>query len=118
TKESRIELMNNAAPRFFRMIQDELFDAIVLRIARLTDPPKSTGKPNLSIQQLPSRIQDQQFLKQLSDLVSAAVAAAEFCRNRRHTTLAHNALDLALGVNKQAIPTLTRDNIAKSIEAL
>ncbi len=110
--------MNDTAPRFFRMIQDELVDAIVLRIACLTDPPKSTGKPSLSIQQLPSRIQDRQLSKQVADLVHATVSAAEFCRNRRHTTLAHNALDLALGVNKQAFPALTRDNIGKGIEAL
>src|SRR5437016_1294947 len=52
TKQSRIALMNEAAPAFFRMVQDELFDMIVLRIARLTDPPKSAGKSNLTIQQL------------------------------------------------------------------
>src|SRR6267378_3492997 len=71
TNESRIKLMNDAAPRFFRMIQDDLVDAIVLRIGRLTDPPKSAGKSNLAIQQLQSRIQDQQLLKQVSKLADA-----------------------------------------------
>ena len=52
TKPSRIKLMNDAAPSFFRMIQNELVQMIVLRIARLTDPPRSTGKSNLTIQQL------------------------------------------------------------------
>jgi AbiU2 len=110
--------MNDAAPRFFRMIQDDLVDAIVLRIGRLTDPPKSAGKSNLTIRQLQSRIQDQQLLKQVSKLVDAAVKTAQPCRTRRHTRIAHNALDLALGVHNQPLPSLTRDNIGKAIEGL
>jgi len=118
TKPSRIAVMNNAAPRFFRMIQDELLDMTVLRIARLTDPTRSTGKPNLTSQQLPSLIEDQSFSNQVLDLVKAAVTAAEFCRARRHRRIAHNALDLALGVQKEPLPNLTRENIAAAIASL
>ena len=46
TKPSRIRLLNEAAPSFFRLVQDGLFETTVLKIARLTDPPKSLGKPN------------------------------------------------------------------------
>src|SRR5205807_6827029 len=55
TNQSRIALMNEAAPAFFRIVQDELFDMTVLRIARITDPPKSAGKSNLTIRQLPEK---------------------------------------------------------------
>ena len=115
TKESRIKLMNAAAPRFFRMIQDELVEAVVLRIARLTDPPKSTGQSNLTIRQLPSLIKDQSFSDEVSNLVNAAVTASEFCRARRHRRIAHNALDLALGVQNEPLPNLTRENITRAI---
>jgi AbiU2 len=118
TKPSRIALMNDAAPRFFRMIQDELVDMIVLRIARLTDPPKSTGKSNLTIQQLPTQIKDQSFSNGVLNLVKAAVASAEFCRARRHRRIAHNALDLSLGVQTDPLPDLTRENIAAAIVSL
>ncbi len=107
--------MNEAAPRFFRMIQDELVDVIVLRIARLTDPPKSTGKSNLTIQQLPTQIKDQSLSNQVLNLVKAAVAAAEPCRARRHRRIAHNALDLSLGVQTDPLPDLTRENITAAI---
>ena len=43
TKESRVDLLNRAAPRFARLIQDTLWENTVLHIARLTDPPKSMG---------------------------------------------------------------------------
>lgn len=118
TKESRIRLMNDAAPRFFRMIQDELVDAIVLRIARLTDPPKSIGKSNLTIRQLPTQIKDQSFSNQVLNLVKAAVAAAGACRARRHRRIAHNALDLSLGVQTDPLPDLTRENITAAIVSL
>jgi hypothetical protein len=88
--------MNEAAPQFFRIVQDELFDMIVLRIARLTDPPKSAGKSNLTIQQLPARINEELFRREVADLVDAAVTAANFCRDRRHRRIAHRDLDLSL----------------------
>ncbi|HZV82065.1 MAG TPA: hypothetical protein VFF53_07865, partial [Geobacteraceae bacterium] len=43
-KPSRLELLNDAAPHFFRVVQDALWEATILQIARLTDPPKSAGK--------------------------------------------------------------------------
>jgi len=118
TKPSRIALMNDAAPQFFRMIQDELLDMIILRIARLTDPPKSTGKSNLTIQQLPVRINEESFRHEVVTLIDAAVAAARFCRDRRHRQIAHHALDLSLGLPTQPMPDLTRENIAAAIEGL
>jgi hypothetical protein len=118
TKESRITLMNEAAPEFFRIIQDGLFDMIVLRIARLTDPPKSVGKSNLTIRQLPLRIKDDALRQKVSDLVDIAVAAANFCRERRHRHLAHRALDLSLGVTTDPLPSLTRKNISDAIVSL
>jgi hypothetical protein len=54
TKRSRIDMLNQAAPMFFRMIQDELWGMTLLNLARMTDPAISRGrrgkkdKPNLS----------------------------------------------------------------------
>lgn len=47
-KESRIDLLNRAAPRFARLLQDSLWEDVLLHIARLTDPAKSMGKSNLN----------------------------------------------------------------------
>jgi hypothetical protein len=37
-KPSRVDLLNNAAPLFFRIVQDALWYDILMHIARLTDP--------------------------------------------------------------------------------
>lgn len=118
TKQSRIALMNEAAPAFFRLVQDVLLDMIVLRIARLTDFPKSAGKSNLTIQQLPPGINDDPLRRKVTDLVSAAVAAAEYCRKRRHRRIAHRALELSLGVTTDPLPDLTRENINGAMAGL
>ena len=56
TRESRVDLLNQAAPSFFRIVQDSLWEDVLLHIARLTDPPKSAGKSNLTVQRLTSAI--------------------------------------------------------------
>src|ERR1051325_96718 len=52
TKPSRIELMNNASP-IFRLIEDELWDGIMMHLSRLTDAQKSAGRTNLTLRNLP-----------------------------------------------------------------
>lgn len=118
TKQSRIALMNEAAPAFFRIVQDGLFDMIVLRIARLTDPPKSVGKSKLTVRQLPIKINEDAFRQKVTDLVDTAVAAADFCREHRHRHIAHRALDLSLGVTTDPLPNVTRENISGAMGGL
>lgn len=91
TKPSRIDLVNKAAGHFFRIVQDSLWEDALLHIARLTDPPKSVGKENLTIRQLPQLIVKEPLKKNVSALVDVAVEKAEFCRDwrNRHIDLAH-----------------------------
>jgi AbiU2 len=56
TKPSRVELLNQAAPAFFRNVQDAMWEDVLLHIARLTDSPQSVGKPNLSFRRLPATV--------------------------------------------------------------
>src|SRR5665811_1662354 len=48
TEPSRIGLINSAAGRFFRMVQDSFWEDSLLHIARLTDPPRTAEKENLT----------------------------------------------------------------------
>jgi hypothetical protein len=104
TKPSRIDLMNKAAQRFFWMIQDSLWKDIILHIARLTDPSKSAGKDNLTIQKLPYLISDQNLKNNVKSLIESSLEATVFCRDWRNRLIAHCDLDLAI------------DNVAKELE--
>jgi AbiU2 len=105
TKPSRIALLNEAAPSFFRLVQDGLFETAVLKIARLTDPPKSVGKPNLTVQQLPALITDEQLRDKMNVSIEAAKTAAAFCRDWRNRRFAHRDLYLSLGLASEPLET-------------
>ncbi|MBE0411740.1 MAG: hypothetical protein IBX69_18590, partial [Anaerolineales bacterium] len=54
----RIDLLNGTSSFFFGVVQEVLWNDILLHLTRITDPPKSAGKQNLSIQQLLLAISD------------------------------------------------------------
>lgn len=113
TKPSRIDLMNRAAPLFFRIVQDVLWYDILMHIARLTDPPKSAGKPNLTIRRLPELVGNQE----LNSLVEKAIEAAEFCRDWRHRRIAHRDLNLALSQDVQPLAVASREKVREVLAA-
>lgn len=75
TNQKRIDRLNEAAPGFFRMLQDELFQTKIMHIARLTDPPKSAGKENLTLQNLPTLVNDK-------DLKNHLIGASGPCQSK------------------------------------
>ena len=94
------------------------FEATVLRIARLTDPPQSAGNSNLTIQQLPKLAANEDLSGKLLILVEKAKRAAEFCRDRRNRMLAHRDLDLAIGNSAKPMEDATIEKIRTAINAL
>ncbi|MGD0400848.1 MAG: hypothetical protein ABSC04_18280 [Syntrophobacteraceae bacterium] len=111
TKPSRVELLNKTAPIFFRIVGDSLWEATVLHIARLTDPPKSVGKANLTINALSSLISDPQLSMKISELTQKAVLAAEFCRDWRNRHIAHRDLNLALSNGAEPLKPASREKV-------
>lgn len=95
TKPERVELLNKAAPSFFRLVQDTLWENVILHIARLTDSPQSVGKPNLSIKRVPALVSDPTLKVRIETLVSNCVSSTEFSRDWRNRHLAHRDLKRA-----------------------
>jgi hypothetical protein len=118
TKPERIDLLNRAAPAFFRLIQDVLWEDIVLHIARLTDSPKSLGKPNLSINRLAPLITDASLCAKVELLVATCVSASEFAKDWRNKHLAHR--DLARAIAEVADPLMpaSRAHVVKVLTSL
>jgi hypothetical protein len=80
TKPSRLELLNSSAPLFFRIVQDSLWENIIIHITRITDPPKSCGKANLSITCLADLVDDK-IKTIISEQIKSAVKKSELCRD-------------------------------------
>lgn len=118
TKPSRIELINKAAGHFFRVVQDSLWETSILHIARLTDPPKSAGKENLTIQKLPDLIRDEKTKENVLQLVKTAVEHATFCRDWRNRNIAHKDFNLAMKSGAEPLMPASRANIRRVLDSL
>lgn len=118
TNESRIALMNQAAPRFFVMIGNSLWEDVLLHLSRLTDAPRTAGRDNLSVQRLRAIASPDGEAAHLAALIDVAVVAADFARDWRNRRLAHKDLHLALGREVQPLAPGSRQAVKGALRAL
>jgi hypothetical protein len=118
TKESRITLLNKAGGGFFGIVQDRLWEAVALHIARLTDPPLSLGrKANLTLLNLPELITDDKVKREIASLCDDALDASEFARDWRNRHIAHRDLALALESGAQPLTPVTKKEVNAALDA-
>ncbi|MDX1251757.1 MAG: hypothetical protein IDH49_05830 [Gammaproteobacteria bacterium] len=118
TDSERIALLNRTASFFFNIVQDGIWEDVLLHISRLTDPPRSVGRDNLTIKLLPSLIQDNALRTEVEKLVAVCVERAEFAREHRNRRLAHR--DLLHATEPPAAPFsgISRAHIEQMLLAL
>ena len=92
TDSERIQLLNRNANFFFKIVQDGLWEDVLLHIARLTDSPKSMGKSNLTLQLLPNLIEYQDLRTRVEALLNICLEKTQFAKEHRHKRLAHKDL--------------------------
>src|ERR1700730_13659714 len=59
--QERIDLLNFAASNFFFFLNRLLFEDAMLHLCRLTDPPKSRDRANLSVRAIADFVADQKL---------------------------------------------------------
>ena len=79
-----VELLNAAAPDFFRNLQRMMWEDVLLHLCRLTDPPKSVGKDTLTVRRLPDDIPDRALRDQVKALADDAKQKTQFVRDWRN----------------------------------
>ncbi len=115
----RIDLLNETASFLFGVVQEVMWEDILLSIARLTDPPKSAGKDNLTITRLPLLVTDSALASRAKALIDIARSRCEFARAWRHRRLAHRDLALAMGAaHTDPLPPSSRKAVADALESL
>ena len=117
TSPEQLKIANRAAGFFFKIVQDELWDSVLLRIARITDSPRSAGRANLTVQALPGLIVDADLRLQLEELIQLSLDKAEFAREHRHKRLAHRDLLHATDASS-TLSGISRRYIEEALEAL
>jgi hypothetical protein len=118
TSESRVELLNKAAGTFFRVVQDALWENTLIHIARLTDPPKSVGRPNLTLQRLSPAVPNESVRAEVDSALTIAKRLCEFSRDWRNRRIAHQSLDLAIGNGAEPLHPASRKSVKDALEGL
>jgi hypothetical protein len=113
---SRVDLLNKCDGGFWGRIQDCLFDQTILGLCRLTDPPKSFGKRNLSIRAL-EEFQNESEQPEFSHLIEQVRKNTEFCRDWRNRRIAHN--DFAHNTNEfSSLQGASREAITAALKSI
>jgi hypothetical protein len=102
TSSERLDLLNQTAGFFFRVVQDVLWDDVLLHITRLTDDPGTGEEERLVLSRLKGHDIDTPLASELRTLLRVAYSRAEFAREERNRRIAHT--DLALAINAKAEP--------------
>lgn len=111
-----IDLLNKAAPYFFWLLQHTLLDDILLHLARLTDPPQSMGRDNLTMRRLPPLITDSASRAKLEAALKQVLHNCDFARKWRNKQLAH--IDLATKRAPELLPPRTRKSVEDALAAM
>ena len=115
SRSDRIDLLNQAAALFFRIVQDNFWDDTLLQLSRITDPPESAGKANLTIQRLPPLISYRNAQAEVQGLVDAAITSTSFARDWRNRRIAHRDLALALKQGAQPLEAASRKQVKDAV---
>jgi hypothetical protein len=114
TQESRIDLMNKTAPRFFSSLERVLWQDILLSLSRLIDPPGTGGQQNLTFGRLLPLV-----TPVLRDRLVAALneyeAKAAFAREWRHRRYAHRELSHAANSSANALAPGSRASVEDAL---
>lgn len=114
TSAERVDLVNKAAPAFFRLVQDSVWEGILLHICRLTDPPQTMGKDNLTLRRLPPLVLST-LRPKVEQIVEVARLRCEFARDWRKRHIAHRDLGLALGGPAIPLATATKNSVSDAL---
>ena len=118
TSPERIELLNRAAPAFFNFLQAVLFEDVLLHITRLTDPPQSRNKDNLTLRRLSALIPAPDLKLRVDKLLEQAKQKSEFARDRRNRWIAHRDLLTARNQSPQPLAKASRAAVEQALAAI
>ena len=117
----QVELLNAlTGGAFLRDIQHILWDDLMLRVTRLTDPIGSVGKSNLTVQRLPDFCKDEEaeFHEEVSERADRAVGAAKFARDWRNRRISHRDLALAIEADAKPLAPASLRQVESALDAV
>ncbi|MEN0104992.1 MAG: hypothetical protein AAGC84_01055 [Pseudomonas sp.] len=113
-----VQVLNRTAGLFFKIVQDELWDSVLLGISRFTDPSGNGSRKNLTIQTLPALIKDSELRLEVESLCVAAVAQAAFAREHRNKRIAHQDHGYSISRSSHPLSGISRELVESMLASL
>jgi len=113
-----VHLLNRTAGLFFKIVQDELWDSVLLGVSRMTDPPATGKNKNLTIQSLPPLITDLVLRAEVQSLCDKALDSAEFAREHRNKRIAHQDHNYLSNRGSDPLSGISRALVEQMLAAL
>ena len=113
-----VALLNATAPRFLARYEQAVWHDTLLHLCRLTDPPQSVGRDNLTIRRLIPLVTDSTLAARVKLEVEEAVRNTEFARDWRNRRLAHRNLAQALEPELYPLALASRAHVEAALASL
>lgn len=119
TSKEIVDLLNKFSGLTFKIFQDVLYDDIIVSICKLTDPAKTSGKENLTINRLLVLIRDkyEDLYKKLLDIKVEIDSECVNIRAQRNKKISHIDFEAAKFDYKD-LKGISRANISKVVECI
>jgi hypothetical protein len=111
--EERIKLLNLTAPGFFRIVQDVLWEDVLLHICRMTDSDRNV----LSLGRL-ARLVKPAVRDEVETRLASVVASAAFAKDWRDRHIAHRNLQLAMNEHAEPLAFGSRETVTEAVTAI
>jgi hypothetical protein len=100
------------------MVQQTMWEDVLLHTARLIDREVTGRKANLTVRRLPSAVADPMQSAELAKLVNDAVSRCDAARQWRHAHLAHRDLGRAMGAGTITLPAVTLNVVEDALDSI
>jgi len=119
--EERVKFLGNKAPGFFGIIQEVLRDDIFMALSRLTDPPRTGNKENLSLERFVEQLKESEesdFYRGVSKQLNRIQSHCKPFRDWRNRKIAHRDLPTALEYHPDPLPGINREMIEDALRMI
>lgn len=113
----RVELLNRCGAGLFYQVDKIFLESIMLSLCRLTDPPETCGRHNLTIKRFSQFMDSEERTEKMKNLISEAEISTAFARDWRNRRIGHNDYYLKLGKAKP-LKSATIDGIEAAVRAV
>ncbi|WP_033472342.1 hypothetical protein [Bordetella bronchiseptica] len=113
-----VHLLNRTSGLFFKIVQDELWDSVLLGVSRMTDQPQIGKRRNLTVQSLPALVGDSTLRSEIQALCDKALTSAAFAREHRNKRIAHQDHDYLSKRSSNPLSGVSRASVEEMLAAL